>query len=1532
MSTVLEVFGKNGYAQHRLPPLRNADYSIWLSPREFGSREPLRIYLENVDDQWYILGSELYFPEDAWEGSRKLLSGDSFTLITAYGDRYTLVVSEAVSGIRPFGKYRMKESVTIGRKRENDILLLNRRGVSRTHACIEKTADGWIISSKSINGIYINGEFINSSKPLRFGDHINIMGLVMVFLTDYIAVEDTDPGVAVRLEKAGGQDLSPRPLGDGDDPKYRDITLFHRSPRSLKQLDTSEVVIDAPPEKEDDQGQSTLMAILSILIMAVPMAGGSMFMIYAMEKEGMGKQLLMYGGLVMSGLMVITGLVWVIIQEIYNRRLSGVRWKSYSASYRRYLTVKEEDIRRRHEETRNFLEERYIHAGAAMEMISATESLWIRAPFHSDFLVCRLGLGNRCLPVEISVPKDHFHLIDNPLMGEMYALKERFVQMDSVPLVISLADNKMIGLAARREEDRIALARNIIIQFALSNCYTETKIGLVYDAQSSCYGENWDFVRWLPHVWSQNREFRLLASCRKEAGDLFYRLMSIIRKREASEDGQLPVYILFIEAPHYLEGEPIEAYLTDQNRCYGIFVVWLAPEKELLPHSCDFVVEKNEDFQGYYSLLQGVRTDLSFDEVSEDAADEFARDLSLFRVHEKEGNNEIPTRVTFLEMLGIETVEEIDLRGFWKKNRTLDSLRAPIGLKAGGRKKYLDIHEKYHGPHGLVAGTTGSGKSELLQSYILSLLILYSPEAVNLFLIDYKGGGMAGMFDGLPHLCGQISNLSGSSIHRAMIALKSENQRRQRLFAKYQVNSITDYMKLCYEQSDMEPMPHLLIVIDEFAELKKEEPDFMQGLISVAQVGRSLGLHLILATQKPGGVVDDKIWSNARFRLCLRVQEKQDSMDMLHKPDAADLMQVGRCCFQVGNDEIYEIFQSGWTGAPYLGKDSSGRGKSACRILLSGEEDRVHLRNSGKNDNGQTQFQAVKKTIMEMAKREGYEKARQLWREPLPDSLFLDDVMMEYGKAQGLTCPEDSVYVGLADDPANQSRLPVFLRYYVHTIVCGLPASGKSTFLQTALYGMVKSQDPSRVHLYILDYSNGACKAFEDMPHVGAVITEGQEMRTQLLFLMLIKKLEERKTLFAGGNYLQYNKSEPDTLMPRIILVIDNISSFQEKTDHRYFEDLRTLCREGANAGINLLITCGGVSSTDLPVQLFNFFTDVFCLELKDGYAYGEMLGSTRIPLVPDKGICGRGLSRIEERILEFQTGLAVPSTDDYERMRQISAEAGVKKAAYAGPLPAPVKAIPERPGFRDLLGEDEINSLFEQDAIPVGYNERTAELSTVFLTNFYCFVVTGRKKGGKHNFMRLFIKMLKKKKEAGLGSPVSINIIDYRGIFSHEANDFRIDRYLSDEKAVSDFLDELTQVFRARKDGEAGKEPCYIILIENLARLLDEEAGEDLGIGPYLANAWDKGADLGVVFMGIIEEEDIMTLSARQACQAFLRYATGIHLGGNLVEDTVFDHGDFSYEEKMEILKPGRGYLFFNRDQMTRVLIPKMEVDDDPY
>ena len=216
-------------------------------------------------------------------------------------------------------------------------------------------------------------------------------------------------------------------------------------------------------------------------------------------------------------------------------------------------------------------------------------------------------------------------------------------------------------------------------------------------------------------------------------------------------------------------------------------------------------------------------------------------------------------------MYGVNKVEELQLLQRWQENETYQTMAVPLGVRGRDDLLYLNLHEKAHGPHGLIAGTTGSGKSELVQSYILSLAVNYHPYEVAFLLIDYKGGGMAHLFSNLPHLVGTITNLDANQANRALVSIKAELKKRQRVFLENNVNHINQYTKLFKQGKVTEPLPHLFIISDEFAELKAEQPDFMDELVSTARIGRSLGIHLILATQKPSGVVNDQIWSNSKF-------------------------------------------------------------------------------------------------------------------------------------------------------------------------------------------------------------------------------------------------------------------------------------------------------------------------------------------------------------------------------------------------------------------------------------------------------------------------------------------------------------------------------------------------------------------------------------------------------------------------------------------------------------------------------------------
>ena len=349
----------------------------------------------------------------------------------------------------------------------------------------------------------------------------------------------------------------------------------------------------------------------------------------------------------------------------------------------------------------------------------------------------------------------------------------------------------------------------------------------------------------------------------------------------------------------------------------------------------------------------------------------------------------------------------------------------------------MNLHEKAHGPHGLVAGTTGSGKSEIIQSYIISLAVNFHPYEVGFLLIDYKGGGMANLFKDLPHLMGTITNLDGAQSMRALASIKAELQKRQRLFGEHDVNHINQYQKLFKQGEASEPMPHLFLISDEFAELKSEQPDFMKELVSTARIGRSLGIHLILATQKPSGVVDDQIWSNSKFKLALKVQDASDSNEILKTPDAAEITLPGRAYLQVGNNEIYELFQSAWSGADYIPEkeDQELVDTTVYAINDLGQYDILSEDLSGFGGKEEiekipTELDAVIDYVHQYTVEQGIEQLARPWLPPLPERLFAQDLHpVEFKEAWKEPKKALKATIGLLDQPELQAQNPLTLRF-----------------------------------------------------------------------------------------------------------------------------------------------------------------------------------------------------------------------------------------------------------------------------------------------------------------------------------------------------------------------------------------------------------------------------------------------------------------------------------------------------------------------
>ena len=950
MAFKLSVYTANCYRDYLLPSENNTDYNIRLNKNEFGIDKDVLLRLENIENEWYYKPGKGYkLLNDRQTGYEGKIGRNNVTmLVTDKREKLTIITQDISKSLDMFAKLDISgiSKLSIGKSDSNEIRYTAFDYISKIHAVMERRADGWHISDQSINGIYINTHRLEGRKKLLFGDIIHIFGLQMIFCGELLAVNTRIQGVSVdkRVLREYYSSEFGKDVSETDRVRKK---LFHRAPRHIKRIYDEKIEIEAPPEPKPIDRKPLFMTIGPSFTMALPMLLGCGMAALASQSSGTGAGTFMYTGIITAVTSAIVGVFWALMNLRYASKNEELQEEHRFDAYSNYLVEIADNVENMYRSNYDVMNEEYPAAELCSSYKSGNPLLWNRNFTHKDVLYHRLGIGTLPFQVQIEPPKKKFTLVNDDLAKKPYTIRDNYQNLMNVPVGIDLLENKLIGIiGGERKRGAIETARALSIVIAASNCYTDVKLGFVYDKSRGIIGDEWSFAKWLPHVWSEDRKTRFVAESAHEASDVFFELAKIMRIREenAAESNSKdeivkPHYILFVEDPALLSGELVSKYVYAGNEIHGLTTVVLVERYEDLPNVCECVIQNDDDFCGVYNVKDssGLKQEIVMDSVSAKAAENFAREICGMEVGEIESGVEIPNSLTFFDMYGVNSLEEFDVMNRWRKNRTYDSMKAIIGVKAGGELCALDIHEKYHGPHGLVAGTTGSGKSETLQTYILSLAINFSPNDVGFFVIDFKGGGMANLFTDLPHMIGQISNLSGNQVRRAMVSIKSENMRRQRIFTEHGVNNINLYTRLVKNNEASIPIPHLFIIIDEFAELKKEEPEFMRELISVAQVGRSLGVHLILATQKPSGTVDDNIWSNSKFRLCLRVQDRQDSNDMLHKPDAAYITQAGRGYLQVGNDEVYEYFQSGWSGAEYDAENANAKTEIANMISNTGK-------------------------------------------------------------------------------------------------------------------------------------------------------------------------------------------------------------------------------------------------------------------------------------------------------------------------------------------------------------------------------------------------------------------------------------------------------------------------------------------------------------------------------------------------------------------------------------------------------------------
>ncbi len=1184
-------------------------------------------------------------------------------------------------------------AVTIGSSTDNDIIIED-RAVSRRHAAIvSKDGMWWLEDSGSVNGTYLNGERLTERAVIKPGDSFCIAGKVLAYQQGAIFLRNLildDESFSENRDTPGAAYYPP----------------YIRSPRILPAPVEGAVTVEAPPRMDSKPQISWLSVILPPVAMSLMTV-----LMYTVILPAVGAS---YGNnyffLLSLGMMSVSVLT-SILNYRGQKKKHRLGMEKRTSEYLAYLRGLYESLKESSQRQRKLLVRANPNPQDCLKRVAdRSRYLWERTRGDLDFLHARIGTGAVPFAMELKLPaREYFAKEADALIQEYEKLPAMFNSVADCPILLSFLNPHVGVIGARRAV--LNLVRTALVQLTTHHAVDMMRIIAFYPPAEAAL---WEWMRFLPHAWDGEKASRYIAKTDAEIHALATSLYDWLQIRRSergpgrSEQFAGCHYIIFVGNAEQIRNRPLWDLLLENNTDIGVHTVFLGNTIGDLPGVCDQIVNLGQD-TFIFNRTSREKQPFLPDSCEAALCDSLARGMAPIYMQDNSAATKIPDKLTFLEMFKAEQCDQIDYLHQYRRNEAWRSLEIPIGVRAGGDAVCLNLHDSADGPHGIIAGTTGSGKSEFLQTLILACAAKYSPEEAAFVLIDYKGGAMAAKFQALPHLAGTITNIDGRAVFRALISIKSEIARRQALLkASGNLAHIDAYQKLRRAGRANEPLPHLLIIADEFAELKANQPEFMKELISTARVGRSLGVHLLLATQKPDGVVDEQIWSNTRFRICFKVGTEADSRNVIKRGDAARITKSGRGYLQVGNDEKYFMFQAAWSGAEYISdpEERKRRKRAKERIGLVALNGKRSYTGGVVYDSLDTisELDAVIGAIASACAKSAIGKTGQLWMPPLPEALYLEDIR-ESGEAFWLQ--DARLYApvtGLVDDPKGQRQfsLKLDLLKLGHTAIFGAPGTGKTTMLQTIGVSLVLDHAPDALNLYIIDFGGRTMGVFRELPHVGEVILGPEDEKIEQLRSMLAMEIERRIDVFSsvGASSLETFQQIGGQEMPMLVLLIDNYPALRAAHDG-FAELLVQISREGGSYGIVLVLTADNANSVQYKIMQ-NIRTKI-ALALTDKNEYPALVGRTG-GLEPEP-VAGRGLVRIDTEPLEFQCALCCKGNNEAERIAALRALFDRMRRQWKGGEARAVPVVPKTLTLADLAAGT-------QSEIPVGIITKTNETS----------------------------------------------------------------------------------------------------------------------------------------------------------------------------------------------------------------------------
>ncbi|GGV59956.1 type VII secretion protein EccCa [Streptomyces thermoviolaceus] len=1131
--------------------------------------------------------------------------------------------------------------------------------------------------------------------------------------------------------------------------------LIHRPARTTRPPAAPEPrTIEAPPNLPEGKAGSIATSLL-------PVAGvmSSVVMMTVVRNS-------QFAGL---GAIILVVTLAGSLTLVFSQRGKAQRTRrTQREAYLSYLEDLREELSKEERERREQAQVLNPPPDALYDIVRDPARLWERRRLDDDFLRVRVGTGE--MPVRdlklaqqgssVLTPPDQF------MLNEASALMARFSTGTELPLTVPLDRVGNVSVIGRRE-DTLRVARALMVQTAATHAPDDVAIALAAPGDRIA---DWEWAKWLPHLLDSEQFDGPVAARRiapslpqlaRQIGPELRRRASYaaeVRRGLSGKDALAMTSRLLVVADGHGD-DAVELPRPDEAvglREMGVTVLHLLDERIQEPGSVTVRITVDGDRVVIEDLRQSepVSAHGVVDEIGTPFAEGLARMLAPLRLSaEAEADAPLSGPVDFAELLGIDDVAQLDLDRLWAPRGERAFLRVPIGVSDSHEPVLLDLKESSElgmGPHGLCVGATGSGKSELLRTLVLALVATHPPEDLALVLVDYKGGATFAPFAGLPHVAGVITNLENQAglVERVHASLAGEVKRRQQVLKDAgNVADIGHYAALRAEKRpDLEPLPHLFVVIDEFGELLTAKPDFIDLFLSIGRIGRSIGVHLLLSSQRIEGGKLKGLDTYLSYRLGLRTFSADESRTVLDTTDAFHLPPLPGFGYLKVDTSHYERFKAGYVSGAYRGpvqRDTEDTGPLALEYeaynTLGQDEDtgpeepQVRRRETGPTEMG---------VMVRQIEEAGARPVRRIWLPPLPDAIPLDKVAgpVEVGtrgtQLAGRRGPLQ-VPLGIIDDPTKQWQGQWYLDLTLaggHAAVIGGPQSGKTTLLRTLALSLALTHTPQEVGIYGLDLVGGGLQALSGLPHVGGVAGRADreraartidsvramlDQREELFRIHNIDSLEQLRTLRAAGRL-------PELASTEIVLLIDGFGALRD--DFEELDDaVGDILKRGSGYGIH--VVAGMLRWNDVRIATQSQFGTRVELRLNDPSesSIDRKLAETLSPEEKGRVLTDRKL--FAQVALPRTDGLA----DTADLGTVLERTARTIRATWTGEVAQPVRVLPHVVEPQALPGPSA-----EPRRVPIGLDQ--SRLAPVLLDLFQHdqhLLIMGDSECGKTNLLK---------------------------------------------------------------------------------------------------------------------------------------------------------------------------------------------------